>query len=163
MVLKVFRVSEFPSQLRESIRDQIFERLMVHRFQPELMKNEKIPQQRDPRQSLQTHIDIVRITNIIEPHQARDITLSVQSPRIIQLVQSLELLLRVIGIQIVLDVIQRFVGDLIVIRQTVDFGVVKVDEKVMALLQRVEIGLRVLATALVVFSAYEAGIDVDIG
>ncbi|KUI71225.1 hypothetical protein VM1G_11746 [Cytospora mali] len=129
-----------------------------------VLQQEVVPQRRHVRQRLHHDVEVVVLLDVVHAHVARHVLLpGDREARPRPPVYLGDLLLRVPRVRHVLDVVQALARDLVPLRQHVHLLRLHVDEHVVAVLQRVEVGVGFGPPALEVLAAHEARVDVDVG
>eukprot|EP00968_Pinguiococcus_pyrenoidosus_P016003 scaffold1505_cov256-Pinguiococcus_pyrenoidosus.AAC.3 len=113
-----------------------------------------VPERHHPSQGLYDRVDVVGARQVVQPHEAREVgdaeDVSRQGRVLIQTPNGLIALEA--RVQAVLDVLQRRVHDLVVVRQTVDALGGEVDEHMVHALHAVRVRRRVRPSALKVLA-----------
>ncbi|KUI52661.1 hypothetical protein VP1G_10498 [Cytospora mali] len=157
VALEGARVPDLPEQDARSL-DQL-------RLGPgKVLQEEVVPQRRHVRQRLHHDVQVVVLLDVVHAHVARHVLLpGDREARPRPPVHLGDLLLRVPGVRHVLDVVQALARDLVALRQHVHLLRLHVDEHMVAVLQRVEVGMGFGPPTLEVLAAHEARVDVDVG
>ena len=129
----------------------------------QVFEHEEIAERRDVSEGVADDVEVVVGFDVVHADIAWGVLLALKVPCVqSHLVQFCDMLFRVLRINNELDIFQTLVLDLIAIRQNIDLLGVHVDEDMVTDVESVEVGLRFWASTLVVGTAYQTGVDVDI-
>mmetsp|Transcript_92991 Transcript_92991/g.259947 ORF Transcript_92991/g.259947 Transcript_92991/m.259947 type:complete len:209 (-) Transcript_92991:210-836(-) len=157
--LEVPGVVHLPQQLRQTTQHWVALALLRR-----LVREEVISQRCHLAEKLHDDVLVVRVADVVHADAARDVVGAVQRLRIPHpRGHLLDLVLVERRRQVVLDVLQGLVHHLVAVGYAEDLAVLHVHPDVVALLEGVPVGIRLLAPALEVLAIDEVHIDILAG
>lgn len=124
-----------------------------------------IPQRLHVRQSLQHHIAIVIVLDVVQPDKTRTVQRTVNGSGRFRCCSSIETRnhagRRKCRIEQILNIVQRRINDLVIVGQTIELEIVQIEEHMMGFGYGMRVRMRLGAATLEVFAANEAGVHID--